>query len=359
MVAGNYPALQHDAAIRTPRPLPLFLDMVRNMAVHNPDLAIDALAGMRVYGLADRPAKRERMIVAQQGRVTLRCAREGGLARLPTVVLVPSLINSSAVLDLGSRSLLEWLAEQGFDALLLDWGVPTSADREEDLGDHVALLVNLVESLQRPVHLVGYCLGGTMAMAAAALHPFLSLTLLATPWHFDQYPGTARLQLGNLWRDQEVTIDAMGLMPIELLQTAFWGLDPERTVKKFAALAGRSADDPVVRNFAAVEDWANDGAPLTASAGRDLFRLLISEDRTGKDEWRVRGQQIRPSRLALPVRHFTAADDRIAPAATAPKGIDTVACPSGHVGMMTGSRARQGCWEPLATWLRSSDVHGR
>jgi polyhydroxyalkanoate synthase len=60
------------------------------------------------------------------------------------------------------------------------------------------------------------------------------------------------------------------------------------------------------------------------------------------------------------VRHFVARNDRIAPAETAPDEIEAIPCPSGHVGMITGSRAREGCWEPLADWLRSVDqAHSR
>lgn len=277
-------------------------------------------------------------------------------AALP-ILLVPSLINPSAVLDLSPhQSLLEWLTGQGFDAMLLDWGVPTAADREQSIAQHVEqLLVPLLDKIAEPVHLVGYCLGGTMAMAAAMLRPVRSLTLIATPWHFDNYPDAARRQLADLWQRGGRAVDALGLLPMELLQTAFWGLDPDRTVQKYAALAKCRVDDPHVARFAALEDWANDGAPLTAAAGLDLFEHFVGANVTGNGQWLVGGRTMRPADLAVPARHFTAANDRIAPAATAPVGIETIPCPSGHVGMIAGSRAREGCWEPLVAWLRSVD----
>lgn len=353
LVAEFYPALQHDTRSRTPRPLPLFLDMVRDVVAKDPVLARAALVGVRVYERAARLPRPDRPLRAAQGRV--RLVSSGGKG--PPVVLVPSLINPSHVLDLDEqRSLLGWLAAAGFDAMLLDWGTPRPDEQQLSIAGHVeSYLLPLLQQLAEPVHLVGYCLGGTMTMAAARNASVRSLTLMATPWHFGRYPADARSALGQLWKRQEAQVQTMGLMPMEMLQTAFWGLDPDRTVSKFAALAGRSIDDPVVTGFAALEDWANDGAPLTAAAGEDLFARLMGEDMTGVGEWRVGGELIRPGDITVPMRHFVARNDRIAPAETAPDGVEAIPCPSGHVGMITGSRAREGCWEPLAEWLRSVD----
>ncbi|QJQ33100.1 alpha/beta hydrolase [Sphingomonas lacunae] len=327
--------------------------MVRHVALHDPTLARAALEGLRVYGKAMRPARPVRTVVARQGRAQLLGTTVSGAPLL----LVPSLINPSHVLDLDAeRSLLAWLGTNGHAAMLLDWGVPELSERDLTIAGHVeGYLVPLLEQLGEPVHLVGYCLGGTMAIAASRILPVRSLTLMATPWHFGRYPADARASLARLWKRQEAQVQTMGLMPMEMLQTAFWGLDPDRTVSKFAALAGRSIDDPVVTGFAALEDWANDGAPLTAAAGEDLFCRLMHDDQTGAGQWLVAGKAIRPEDIAVPVRHFVAHNDRIAPAETAPDGIDAVPCPSGHVGMITGSRAQLGCWEPLAEWLRSVD----
>lgn len=353
MVADFYSALQHDTRGRTPRPLPLFLDMVRDVAAKDPALARAALEGVRVYERAARPPRLDRPLRAAEGRVRL----VSGGGKGPPVVLVPSLINPSHVLDLDEeRSLLGWLGGAGFDAMLVDWGTPQPEEQQLSIAGHVErYLLPLLAQFGEPVHLVGYCLGGTMTLAAARLAAVRSLTLMATPWHFGRYPAEARTALGELWQRQVAQVGALGLMPMEMLQTAFWGLDPERTVSKFAALAGRSIDDPLVTGFAALEDWANDGAPLTAAAGEDLFARLMGEDMTGAGQWRVGGEMIRPGDIAAPMRHFVARNDRIAPAETAPDGVEAIPCPSGHVGMITGSRAREGCWEPLAGWLRSVD----
>lgn len=332
-----------------PRPLPLFLDMVSRVAQSDPELARRALAGVEVYASAVRLPRPERSVVVQAGRARLLDGGGSG----PPVVLVPSLINSSAVLDLDAeRSLLDNLCGNGFRAMLIDWGAPAATERDRDIAGHVThLLALLVDAVGEPVHLVGYCMGGTMAVALATMLQLRSLTLLATPWHFSRYPEPARAALADIWQTHSDTVSTMGLAPIELLQTAFWGLDPDRTVGKFAALAGRAAGDGDVRAFAMLEDWANAGAPLTHAAARDLFTHFIGLDRPGSGQWRVDGRIIDPAKLACPALHFTAADDRIAPSATAPDAIRTIACPSGHVGMIVGGRAEAGCRKPLRDWL--------
>jgi polyhydroxyalkanoate synthase len=150
----------------------------------------------------------------------------------------------------------------------------------------------------------------------------------------------------------EVT-NKLGLLPMEVLQSAFWAMDPDRTIAKYAALAELSDDDPRLVAFARLEDWANDGAPLTAAAGRDLFEGLFIGDWTGRRNWKVAGKPIDAASLPCPAHQFSAANDRIAPADTACRYISVTPCPSGHVGMMVGSRAREGCWEPVLAWIMS------
>src|SRR5690606_9100699 len=108
------------------------------------------------------------------------------------VLVVPSLINRAYVLDLtAERSLLRWLARQGLRPLLLDWGRPGAEERAFTLTDYVtgrlsrALDATLAEAKAPPV-VVGYCMGGLLALglALARQRALTGLALLATPWDF-------------------------------------------------------------------------------------------------------------------------------------------------------------------------------
>nr|MBA3539695.1 class III poly(R)-hydroxyalkanoic acid synthase subunit PhaC [Deltaproteobacteria bacterium] len=89
------------------------------------------------------------------------------------ILMVPSLINRWYVLDLGpGRSLIEWLVAQGHIVYCIDWGTPTAEDRYltwDDIGGrYVGRAVRIAARETGPegkVHVLGYCLGGTLATA--------------------------------------------------------------------------------------------------------------------------------------------------------------------------------------------------
>src|SRR4051812_40623130 len=102
-----------------------------------------------------------------------RSRMKGGL------ILVPSLINPPFILDLAPDiSLVKWLATQGFHPFLLDWGCPLAADRNLDVSAHVERrLLPLIAKFEQPPVLIGYCLGGTIALAAACAARVAGLAL--------------------------------------------------------------------------------------------------------------------------------------------------------------------------------------
>jgi len=213
------------------------------------------------------------------------------------------------------------------------------------------MLLPLIDAIDEPLALVGYCLGGTMAVAAAALRPVTALGLIATPWRFANYPDNTRGALDELWKGAEPATDALGLLPMEILQAAFWRLDPARTIAKYEAHGARDPDDPQSHSFIRLEDWANDGPPLTRGAARELFLDLFQEDRPGRCAWSVASKIIDPAALTMPVLEIASTTDHIVPAATTPGVGERVDLALGHVGMIVGGRAKQSLWEPLAGWL--------
>jgi len=264
-------------------------------------------------------------------------------------VLIPSLINPPHILDLDpASSLADAVTNMGRRVLLLDWGVAESRARF-GVGEHVEhLLVPLIREVGEPVALVGYCLGGTMAIGAANLIECERVATLAAPWNFSLYPHKSRAALQDMWRHSEPAARALNALPMEVLQAAFWSLDPERTVKKFASFGKLDPTSAQARRFVTLEDWANQGEPLPYPAARELIEDLFGRDLPGSGQWQIARQPI-TDRLGGPLLNVLAADDRIAPAATAPAGA-SVAIPSGHVGMIVGS-ARAKLHETLRRFL--------
>ena len=126
---------------------------------------------------------------------------------------------------------------------------------------------------------------------------------------------------------------------MEVLQAAFWSLDPERTVRKFAEFGRLDPASDEARRFVELEEWANEGEALPYPAARELIENLFGRDLPGSGGWSVAGRAA-SDRLPVAALHIAAERDLIAPAATAPAG-EIVALPAGHVGMIVGSSRRR------------------
>jgi polyhydroxyalkanoate synthase len=332
----------------------LFLELLRSETAASPERRTAALAGLAAYQAAKRPAPRApKPAIARAGRTTLR--DYGG--RGQPVVFVPSLINPPMVLDLSrGNSLLRWLARQGVRPMLVDWGTPGPEARGEDVTAHVEqLLLPLLRTLDRPPVLVGYCLGGTMALAAAAASEAAGLVTIAAPWRFSGY-GPSLESISGLWDQAQPTCEKLGVVPMEVLQAGFWQLDPARTIAKFERFGRLPPRSGAANAFVALEDWANGGAPLAYAAGRQLFDDFLSADLPGQGRWQVAGKTVHPESLACPSLSFVSTTDRIVPAASTPRLAESRALSIGHVGMIVGGRARDLVWQPLADWLTALPV---
>lgn len=317
--------------------MPLFLDLVRKAGEDDPQMARKALAGLRAYEQAERgPA---RPTLPEAARIGGACLRDHG-GDGPVAILVPSLINPPRILDLDDEtSLAAAVTGMGRRVLLLDWGAADDR-RTLSVSGHVEqLLLPLIEAIGEPPALIGYCLGGTMAMAAANLVPAERVANLAGPWHFGAYPAQSRSGLHNLWAHSRASAQTLGALPMELLQAAFWSLDPLRTVAKFADFDDLEPGSARARRFVALEDWANEGEALPLPAAEELIERMFGADLPGKGEWSV-GGKLMSERLEVPLLNLTAGTDRIAPAATAPAG-PSESILSGHVGMLVGSKRLQ------------------
>ena len=301
-------------------------------------------------------------VMAEGSSRLLDYGQDGGGRPL---LVVPSLVNRYYILDLSQRcSFLRWLAGEGFRPLVVDWGRPCDLERGFDLTDYIAgrlerFLDRAVELAGGPLPVIGYCMGGDLALALAARRSkdVSALALLATPWDFQAGQGDFAKVAPMLLLPYEPVMSLLGELPVDALQALFAGLDPEMAIRKFLAFARLDPASAKAETFVALEDWLNDGVPLAAPVARETINGWYGKNTTATGQWRIAGAPILPAGIETPALCLIPTGDRIVPPASALALAEelpnaTVITPeAGHIGMMVSASARKNVWEPLATWL--------
>ena len=320
----------------------------------------DFLAGIEAYWAHPyRRAATDMPVLWQQGSSRLLDLAPGATGA--RVLLVPSLVNKAYVLDLApDRSLAAYLASRGLRPLLLEWGEPRGSETAFGLEDYV--MGRLCPALEAaaaagPVAVLGYCMGGTLAVAMAERRPaqMAALALLATPWDFAADAAALRAFAPML----EAQIAATGSLSVDALHACFAALQPLQVADKFRAFASLDPAGEAALRFVQIEDWLNDGVPLAGPVARECLLGWYGENTPGLGKWQIDGAPVRPANLRLPCLALIPERDRIVPAASASAladaipGADCRRLAAGHIGMVVGARAEDQCWRPLADWIEA------
>jgi polyhydroxyalkanoate synthase len=280
------------------------------------------------------------------------------------VLVIPSLINRAYILDLTARrSFMRSLAEKGLRPFLVDWDAPGADEAGFSLDDYIAgrlgrILDVVLAKAGRPV-LVGYCMGGLLALGLGVLRKAdaTGLVLMATPWDFHA-PDPAQGQMfSSLHGPFSDAIRFCDGLPVDILQSLFTTIDPAGIQRKFRAFAQLNPKSAKARDFVALEDWLNDGVPLVKEVARECLFGWYAENRPVRGQWRVGGRAVLPCDFDKPVLALIPANDRIVPPASAlalasalPRSSHRVV-QAGHIGMITGARAKTNVYNCISDWI--------
>jgi polyhydroxyalkanoate synthase len=301
--------------------------------------------------------------------------RPEGLAHPTPILLVPSLINRHYVLDLmPGKSFAEFLVARGFEVFCIDWGTPADEDRFVTFDDVVdrwlgrALRVSGKDAPDRKVHVLGYCMGGTLAAIHGAVHQehIASMVALAAPVRFHDGSLLSRWT-GSKGFDVDVIVQAVGTVPWQLLQSAFHLLRPTLPLSKAVSLLDRAWNDEFLDGYLALETWGNDNVALPGEFYRRYIKELYQADSLLDGRFFLSGKRVELKNITFPTLAVTFEHDNIVPGPSAAALIDAIGSkqkqhlhlPGGHVGAVVSKHAAKTLWPQLEAFFGAHDVEAR
>jgi polyhydroxyalkanoate synthase len=239
------------------------------------------------------------------------------------ILITPAWIMKYYVLDLSPHnSLVRYLVEQGHTVFMISWRNPTAADRNLSMDDYLQLglraALDAVAAIvpARPMHTVGYCIGGTLlSIGAAALARegdtrIASITLFAAQTDFSE-PG-----------ELAVFISPNQLAVLRLLMQRDGVLASERMSAAFALL--RAADllwAPAINQYirgerSAMNDlmaWNADGTRLPCRMHSEYLTRLYLHNELATGQFSIGGTPVELQRINVPMFVVGTETDHVAP----------------------------------------------
>ncbi len=295
----------------------------------------------------------------------------------PPLLLVPPLMVSSEIYDISPElSAVQTLMEQGLDVWLVDYGEPEEAEdgMERTLDDHILAVKEAVESIAshtgQSVHLAGYSQGGMFIYQAAAYMRSKSIASLVTfgspvdIWR--NLPGvhealTRRVLIGAQ-KALEKPLQNLPGLPGALTSNGFKILNIRKELSQLTNLFGLLHDREALearepkRRFLGGDGFVSWPGP----ALRDLIEQVVVDNRMASGGMVIDGRSVTLADITVPVLCFIGArDDMVMPPAVraivkaAPKAeITEVLVPTGHFGLVVGSRAMSLIWPRVGAWVQ-------
>ncbi len=290
------------------------------------------------------------------------------------VLLVTPLAAPAICFDLRRGcSLVEHFVSGGRPTYLVEYGNVSFRDRNLGLEHWVEEVVPAAvrevsaHAGGRPVHVIGWSLGGIFAMLAAADSPDLpiaSLSVLGSPVDVTRVPLVAPLRpLLDLTGGHGLVTRAYraaGGAPTPLVRWAFQLSSFQKLVTKPLAIATHLDDTDFLAQIEAVDRFT---AKMTAYPGRSfgqLYHRFAKGNAMATGSVEIGDHEVSLADISAPVLVFAGATDGIAPVEavravlpllTGSREVRFEIVPGGHLGMLTGRAARGTTWQVLDEWV--------
>ena len=290
------------------------------------------------------------------------------------VLLVTPLAAPALCFDLRRGcSLVEHLVDAGRATYLVEYGAVSFRNRslgmEHWIEEVVPTAIREVSAHAggRPVHVVGWSLGGTFALLAAAGDqslPIASITAVGSPFDVRQVPLVAPLRpllnltdgRGAITRIYQVA----GGAPQPLVRWAFQLSSFQKLITKPLAIARHLDDADYLAQLEAVDRFTDNMIAYPGRTFGQLYHRLLKGNALVEGTFEVGDRTLDVADITAPVLVFGGANDSIAPIGAVKAAVPLLTgshevrfeiVPGGHLGMLTGRKARTSTWPLLDAWI--------
>ncbi|MFD0688999.1 alpha/beta fold hydrolase [Actinomadura fibrosa] len=340
-------------------------------------------AHLVLYGrLADlRPMPADPVDAAPERPVYRYRPPEAVIPTGPPVLLVPPLAAPARCYDLRRGcSLAEHVVATGRRGYLLDCGPPDPDGRDLGLREWVdEVLPGAIRAVSRdaggqPVQLVGWCLGGLVALLAAAADPGLPIASVAMIGTAVDPRGAgpaeparplARLARGS-GKDAAEPMSGDLSQPVVKRARRRFGID-RYVLRPYKVLTNLHNAD-FLAQIEAVDHFTGLSPASPGLAAAEISRGLSRDGDLAAGGMEIGDRRVELARVGVPVLAIAGRGDALAPPGAvrpltrllpgAPDVRFAVAS-GGHLGVLTGRSAKESAWLHLDRWLDEGTLrHG-
>lgn len=293
------------------------------------------------------------------------------------LLFIPPLGSQSSCFDLRrGLSLAEDFVNRGRPTYLVDYGPLRGMDRkvglEHFINDVLPPAIRKVseDAGGRPVHILGWSLGGIMSLTTAAVHadlPIRTVTMVGSPFDFSKNRTLAPVRaIGKMTggRLLGTTVKVAGSIPAPIVSVGFKATSLPTYLKKPRTLWTRRNDREFLEQIQAVDAIMNNMLAYPGRATLQMYHRIALRNEIAVGHFQGPNVYVDFADVRLPVMNLAGKTDVLAPIAAVqhvanilPNSPDVrlPIVPGGHLGMLTGTKAPDTTWVEINEFLAAYD----
>lgn len=291
----------------------------------------------------------------------------------PIILIVYSLINSPAILDLDpKRTFIGQLCETGCEVYLVDWGHPKPHAAQLTLKNYALDFLDQITDFILTKHhisaltLMGVCQGGVLSLCYAAwrAEKVATLITMVTPVDFQTEDNLIAQRMNFTLVKQWV--ENCGNFPGSTLNWFLTMLKPEHTLwNKFKKFLSLREEPQEVALALKMEQWIYDMPDHPGQMLIDFIKDFYLDNSLMKNEYFLGEQKLNWSAIQMPVLNIYALQDHlVSPSAASAlqqalagnKYYEAWSISAGHIGLFVSRDQIEVLPLKIKQWLDSSSA---